>query len=164
MPRCEYGISSSLISPSMTLLDKKHHNLKVLVVVESAKPQAQQHSRVIAPSHSHHAIHVERRTAAETATIVFNLHRLTKLVVVPRWKTVNNAAVDGLEMRHPSDGFRSNSLHRERNITLALTIPPEHRGKRENMVGRRKRNNETKAKNCLSHRGRTTEGCWWWND
>ena len=75
-----------LVLAHITLNDvirqKKHHNLKVLVVVESAKPQAQQHPRVVAPSH--HAIHVERRTAAETATIVFNLHRLPKLVVVPR--------------------------------------------------------------------------------
>jgi hypothetical protein len=65
---------------------------------------------------------------------------------------VNNVAVDGLGMRHLSDGFRSNSLHREGKIALALTIPPERGGKEENMMGRRKRINETKAKNCLGHR------------
>jgi hypothetical protein len=47
---------------------------------------------------------------------------------------------------------RSNPLHRERKIALALTIPPECGGKEENMIGRRKRINETKAKNCLGHR------------
>ena len=76
---------------------------------------------------------------------------------------MNNVAVDGLGLRHLSDRFRSNSLQRKRKIGLALTIPPEHEGKRKNMMGRRKRNNETKAKNCLGHRGRTREGCWWWN-
>ena len=31
------------------------------------------------------------------------------------------------------------SLHLERKIALALTIPPECRGKQENVMGRRKR-------------------------
>ena len=44
---------------------------------------------------------------------------------------MNNVAVDRLKMRYLSDGHRSNSLHREIKIELALMIPPEHGGKRE---------------------------------
>jgi hypothetical protein len=70
---------------------------------------------------------------------------------------MDNVAVDGFGMRHLSLGFRSNSLHLERKIALALTIPPEYREKQENVTGRRKRDNETN-KNCLRYRGRTREG------
>jgi hypothetical protein len=71
---------------------------------------------------------------------------------------MDNVTVDGFGMRHLSPGFRSNSLHLEIKIALALTIPPKYGGKQENVMGRRKGDNETKAKNCLRYRGRTREG------
>ena len=70
---------------------------------------------------------------------------------------MDNVTVDGFEMRHLSDGFSSNSLYRERKIALELMSPHEYGGKQEN-VGRRNRDNETKAKNCLRYRRRTRKG------
>jgi hypothetical protein len=57
---------------------------------------------------------------------------------------MDNVAVDEFGMRHLSLGFRSNSLHLERKIALALTIPPEYRGKEENVMERRKRQRNEK--------------------
>ena len=42
---------------------------------------------------------------------------------------MDNVAVDGFGMRHLSHGFRSNSLHLEIKIALALAIPPEYGAK-----------------------------------
>jgi len=55
-------------------------------------------------------------------------------------------------------GFEAILCTWKRKITLALTIPPEHGGGKENMMGQRKRDNEMREKNCLDYRGRTREG------
>jgi hypothetical protein len=50
---------------------------------------------------------------------------------------MDNVGVNGFRTRHLGLGFRSNSLHLERKI--ALTIPPEYRGKLENVIERKKK-------------------------
>jgi len=65
-----------------------------------------------------------------------------------------NVTVDGLGIRHLSHRFHSDSLQlKKKKIALALTIPPEHLGERNNVMGRRKKRQRDESKELLRSQG-----------